>query len=227
MSISACSMIKTNELTKNESTSLKGKTLIFTLYDTLPDFSATTAANVQFGLLGALAAIDNGNLMIANNKIKDPAVEVAKALADGLAKNHNVKVFHNNNIVSKSNEIVDLVSLYNQYDYILDVRTLGWGSIYYPSDWNNYKVRYAVHARLIDRNKKIVIAEELCQNTPEFVDTDKAPSYDDLESGASIKQELAKSVIYCVDYIRTMTKLHNQRKIKKAVNSVTEKSSTM
>ena len=71
---SACTTIKTNELSNEESVSLKDKTLIYSKYQELPDFAAQTAVNVQFGLIGAATAISNGNKLIQNNEIAPIAV---------------------------------------------------------------------------------------------------------------------------------------------------------
>ena len=89
---SGCSTIKTNELTHQESLSLKDKSLALSQYSELEDFAAQTAANVQFGLLGVASAISSGNTMVRNNNVEDPAYSIAKKLADGLRSDHNVNV---------------------------------------------------------------------------------------------------------------------------------------
>ncbi len=212
ISITACSTIKTDELTKNESKMLENKSLVYTQYKKPPNFQARTAANVQFGLIGLSVAIEAGNDMIKNNKVEDPAFEIANLLGEALKSNHNVNVIYNNTL-TKSYRIKDLVSLYKESDYILDVRTLDWGSIYYMSDWNNYRIFYNVHARLIDRKTKKILAEEVCSNTPEYKNSNLGPSYEDLENGDSIKLELAKSVKFCVEHILTMTKFHDKKEL--------------
>ena len=81
MSLVGCATTKTNELTHNESGSFDGKTLVHTKYNDTPDFYAQTAANAQFGLIGAAKANSAGNSMIKKNGIQDPAIEVAQELA--------------------------------------------------------------------------------------------------------------------------------------------------
>ncbi|MDO6762909.1 hypothetical protein [Agarivorans sp. 1_MG-2023] len=208
-SLSACSSIKTDQLEASESLSLADKTLVYTRYESLPDFAAQTAAGVQFGLLGLATAISNGNAMIVDNKVEDPALDIARELASGLSNSYKVKVVDDTSKSLTSPEIPHIIQLYSDYDYILDVRTLGWGSIYYTSDWDNYRVSYQVHARLIDRDKGSVIAEEACGNLPEYADTELAPSYIDLQNGDGLKQELARSVEFCVAHIRNMAKLND------------------
>ncbi|UPW17657.1 hypothetical protein M0C34_15615 [Agarivorans sp. TSD2052] len=181
----------------------------FNLYIIVLDFPAQTAANVQFGLLGLATVISNGNAMIVNNKVEDPALDIARELANGLSNSYRVKVIDDDSRVVTTPEVPNIISLYSEYDYILDVRTLSWSSIYYPSDWDNYRVSYHVHARLIDQEKGNVIAEEVCNNMPEYEDTGKAPSYAELEKGDALKRELARSVEYCVEHIRNLAKLSN------------------
>src|SRR6478609_8366442 len=126
-----CSTIKTDELNSNESTGLKDKSLVFSKYNKLPDFPAQTAVNVQFGLLGLATANANGNSMIRNNHIEDPAIEISRKLAKGLQENRGMKLAEETTDFVASHELADIVKAYSQYDYILDVKTLGWNSIYY------------------------------------------------------------------------------------------------
>ena len=208
-----CATVKTDELTVEEAVGFEDKTVVLSQYDQLPDFPAQTATNVQFGMIGFATAVSNGNAMIEENGIQDPAREISRQLAEGLEKNFNLKVINNEELVANSKKLTSLVEVYQGYDYILDVRTLGWGSTYFPTDWNSYRVMYSAHARLIDASSQEVIAEELCNFKPEFEDTNDAPSYDDLKSGEGLKRELDKSVAHCVEYIATMAKFHHQQEV--------------
>jgi len=205
--LQACTTVKTNELTQEETGQLKEKTVTLARYETLPDFAAQTAANVQFGLLGVATAISNGNDMIQNNNIQDPALDISKELASGLEENYDMKLVVADGLFAKSKKVRDIAKTYEEYDFVLDVKTLGWRSIYFPNDWNSYRVMYAAHARLIDTSSSRVIAEEVCQHIPEYKDTNMAPSYKELQKGVRLKEELAKSVSYCVDHIRAKARL--------------------
>ena len=207
-----CATVKTDELTVEESGNFDGKTLVMSLYGELPDFAAQTATNVQFGMIGYATAVANGNAMIQANQIQDPAREISRQLASGLAQNFNMTVVENQSLAD-SRKLASLVEVYKGYDYIIDVRTLAWSSIYFPTDWNSYRVLYSAHARLINASTQEVVAEELCNFNPEFEDTNTAPSYDELESGEGLQRELDKSVTHCVEYIATMAKFHHQQEI--------------
>ncbi|MFO6423908.1 hypothetical protein [Motilimonas sp. KMU-193] len=202
-----CSTIKNDALTAEESAQLSQKTLVLSRYNELPDFPAQTALNVQFGLIGYASAVDSGNTIIANNNIADPAYSIAQKLAAGSATKHQVNLVELEQSVALDTEIGELVKRYSNYDYILDVKTLSWGSIYFPSDWDSYRVNYATHARLIETKSKKVIVEGSCSHFPEYADTNDAPSYEELEDGTGIRKSLANTVDVCVDYIRTHTQL--------------------
>ena len=208
--ISGCS-IKTDVLTAQESAALDNKTLVYIDHSELPDFVAQTATTVQFGIFGLASAIDSGNTMIQEHNIKDPAIDIAKQLADELTAEHHVTVTHNKSNPINDEEIPVITTQFKKYDYILDVKTLGWGSIYFVSDWNNYRVLYNVHARLIDTHNAKVVAENECSFDPKYEDTDKAPSYDDLEKGNGLARELKKAIKYCVNYIHEQANLSGKK----------------
>ncbi|PHS19102.1 MAG: hypothetical protein COA86_05385 [Kangiella sp.] len=210
LALSACTSVKTNKLTLDEASNLKGKTVAYTKYIKPPSFVALTAANVQFGLIGHATAVSSGNSMIRNNNIEDPAEHIAKSLANTLSEKHNVKVVLTDKTIGKKKKMKkmkNIISLYSDYDYILDVRTKSWGSVYYLSDWNNYIVMYDVHARLIEQKSKNVIFEHYCSNKPEFENPDDAPTYKELEQGVRLKEELQKSVSFCIEEIKKETNL--------------------
>lgn len=208
LSLVACATTKTDELAGQESELLQDKTLIYSIYRGAPDFHATTAKNAQFGLLGAGVAASSGNAIVERNHIENPAEEIAQQLANGLRDTRKVKVISNHTITARSHELTDIISLYGDYDYILDVHTFGWGTNYYPTDWNNYKVYIQLEVRLIESKTKSILAEAYCYSAPEYEDPNLAPSYEELETGVRIKQELEKSVRYCVEHIRNETKLY-------------------
>ena len=205
-----CATVKKDELTTDEASTLKNKSVVASRYNELPDFAAQTAANVQFGLLGLASAISSGNSMIKNNKIEDPAISIANKIADGLKANQNMKVVQSTDSVSAKASNDDLIKTYGTSDYILDVKTTAWSSIYFPTDWDNYRVFYTAQARLIDVKSNQIIIEETCTHAPEYTDTNTAPSYISLENGSGLKESLNKSIEYCVNQIQSMAKLHTQ-----------------
>jgi hypothetical protein len=103
--------------------------------------------------------------------------------------------------VSGSDDVGALAKTYANAELILDVKTIGWSFLYFPTDFNNYRVMYSARLRLIDRQRQAVMAEEFCSYTPEYEDTNKAPSYDELvgNNAAGLKRELANAARHCVE----------------------------
>jgi hypothetical protein len=79
--------------------------------------------------------------------------------------------------------------------------------IYVPTDWDNYRVLYSARPRVIDRQQKAVIAEGFCSYKPEYEDTNKAPTREDLvgNDAEGLKRELAKAADCCIAFFRSST----------------------
>lgn len=204
-----CTTTKTNELDANESTNLADKSLTMSKYSEPPGFFAMTAANTQFALVGMATAQTYGDAMIENRNIEDPAIEISRRLAHQLQEDYGVKIVEETAEVKSTDNLADVVKAYETYDYVLDVKTRYWQSRHYPADWDNYRIEYSAHARLIDVRSKSVIAEEVCESAPEYEDTNQGPTYANLENGDGLKKELARAVEFCVEHIGNMTKLHH------------------
>lgn len=207
--LAGCSTVKTRALTDTDNVSFVGKSVALTRYSELPDFPAQTAANVQFGLLGVAAAISSGNAMIEKNKIVDPAIAISDRLAATIRETHGLERFEVGSPLPLKADVNMLVNApaYKEHDYVLDVKTLGWNSIYFTSDWNNYRVLYSAHARIIDVASGEVIAETLCNHLPEYENTDDAPSYEELKDGTGLRLALEQAVEFCVGHIWTASGL--------------------
>lgn len=72
--------------------------------------------------------------------------------------------------------------------------------MYFPTDWDNYRVGLNMTMQLIDRSRKSVVAAADCAYQPEYADSDQAPTHDYLLSNqaAGLKAELKKGADYCV-----------------------------
>ncbi|UFH58330.1 hypothetical protein [Sulfurovum mangrovi] len=180
---------------------MKGKTLVATVSEK-PDFSAMTAEKAVFGIIGAAAMIGDGNRIVKENDVEDPARYIGEKLANDLKNKRSIKVASVANI-EESDDINELANKYNKNDYILDVRTINWSFIYFPTDWDNYQVMYASKLRLIDVKNKRMIAEGFCQNEPEE-QTENSPSYDQLvaDQAKVLKKELQKKSDKCIQEFR-------------------------
>ncbi|HEY1181930.1 MAG TPA: hypothetical protein VGE56_06485 [Rhodocyclaceae bacterium] len=196
---SACATVEHKPMTKEASEALRERSLIQSQYEKA-DFVAFTAGKAAFAMLGAVAAISEGNEIVTENDIADPAIAISKGLADKLTSTRSVKTV-SSQIVAKSDSLDDLVKTYIGADYILDIKTFGWMFLYYPTDWSHYKVQYSARLRLIDTSTKQVIAETMCQTVQ---GDDKNPPTKDqlLENKASLlKSYLSKATDGCIEVL--------------------------
>lgn len=197
-SLSACVTFQNIPLPQEVSEKLEGKKIVLTKYST-PDFVATTAGKAAFALLGAVAMIVEGNEIVKENGIEDPALKISQGLAKKLSEERGITLISNQNISSASDDVQKLVSAYPGADYLLDVKTFNWWFHYYPGDWAHYRVSYNARLRLIDSSTKKVIAEEGCKSTQG--DDKNPPSKDQLldNKASLLKAYLGQAASGCIN----------------------------
>jgi hypothetical protein len=166
-------------------------------------FAAMSPGSAAFGMIGAAAAISEGNRIVEEHKVEDPAIEMSAALAGALRQRYKMTQVTVRPVEVKTDDIGQLKSQFNGTDFLLDVRTVNWSYIYYPSNWARYRVIYSAKVRLIDLRAGNVIAEGFCARVPDEVD--KAPTSDELlaNSAARLKSELQRARDYCLEQFRT------------------------
>jgi hypothetical protein len=184
---------------------MKGKALIVSKREK-PDFAAMTPAAPVFALIGGLAMIGVGNGIVRSNNIEDPADYIAAALSADLRTKYDLQVSPSLMPVS-TDEVAQLPKGSSGADLLLDVRTINWAFVYFPTTWNRYRVRYSARLRLVDIKNGRVLVEGKCSRMPE--EEASAPSYDELlANGAQrLKAELRKAADYCIDEFSVKTLL--------------------
>ena len=82
---------------------------------------------------------------------------------------------------------------------MLDVRTLVWQMMDFPTDWTHYQVLYTAKARLIDVETRNVVAEAFCKRLPES--NAGAPTFDQMLAlnAARLKAENAANAKACAE----------------------------
>jgi hypothetical protein len=174
-----------------------------------PDFSAHSTGKAvtgnMFGLVGsAIAAssmIKEGNRIVIENGVEDPADYIAEQLMVGLAARYQFNPIDGYTARVESDEVEHISSLYKDADYVLDVRTVSWQTL--PgSVGNRYRVSYSSKLRLIDTNQSAVVAEGFCDKSPK--QKDPQFSYDELmgNSAEGLKRQLKAKADYCVDHFK-------------------------
>ncbi|CEJ41735.1 hypothetical protein ACSAM1_06575 [Xanthomonas citri pv. bilvae] len=163
----------------------------------MPAFVATTATKVTFGLIGALAAVSAGNAIVRDNQVEDPADHIASHLAQTLSTQLAIPV-EQGRVIKPTSSAAEMSKMFPDGGLVLDVQTTNWSSIYFPTDWNNYRVIYVAKLQLIDTAKKSKVAEGLCVRVPEY--TADAPSYKQLlaNQAADLKMRLRRSADGCI-----------------------------
>jgi len=198
--LSACATVNHVPLSPEVSAQLNGKNLATARY-AKPDFTAFTAGKAAFAMLGALAMVTEGNEIVKANDIEDPALKITQGLAEKLVASRGMVVIPNQDKSAASDEVAVLLSTYPNVHYVLDVKTLGWAFVYYPTDWSHYKVNYSARLRLIDSSTKAVAAEAGCQAIQ--ADDKNPPTKDQLldNKAALLKEYLDKAASSCLEVL--------------------------
>ena len=146
-------------------TTLPGKTLAVTRRGVKPSFIAMTAGKATFALLGVAAMASEGNRMVKDNDIADPADTVEAVLVPALVKQYGVKPApESGHSIAPGNDLKQIIGAAPGADLILDIRSIGWNFAYYPTHWGTYWVGYGVEVQLIDTKSATVLASAPCSS---------------------------------------------------------------
>jgi hypothetical protein len=200
--MSGCASLKNQPIAINTTKELRGQTVAQTKRPT-PDFAAMTPGKMGFALVGALLMISEGNSIIANNNVADPADAIASGLMKALESAHGTNPA-GQKIAVKSTAVSDIAAAAGDTArFVIDVQTINWTLVYFSGDWTHYRVVYSAKARLINTLTKATVAEGFCARAPES--NIGAPTYDEFieNEAAVLKKELSLVVEECVNTIKT------------------------
>lgn len=200
ISLTACTTVTHTPLSTEASVQLRKKSFASTQYPPA-DFAAFTAGKAAFGLIGAAVMVSEGNTIVKDNGIEDPARKISRGLIDRLVVSREMQLTKINTTNATNDDIGALISRYPGPDYLLDVKTFNWMFNYYPTDWAHYKVSYSARLRLIDTSNKKVIAETMCSSVQG--DDKNPPSKDQLleNKAALLKKYLDQAADICVNLL--------------------------
>lgn len=190
----------------------------------IPDFFAQSggkaAAGAIFGAIGSGIAdasmTSEGNKIIRENGVKDPANYIADQLVSSLAEKYQLNQVNENGSILESDDVKDISTLYKSADYVLDVKTVKW-EFSSPNKYaSHYYVIYEAKLRLIDTNQKSIVAEGYCRpykyekrkemGQDFFLVTSDNPnfSYDELiqNDAEVLKNQLKVNADSCVDFFK-------------------------
>lgn len=203
--IAACATPESIRLAEPPTAPLSGKQ-VHVAREKTPDFSAMTAGKSMFGLVGAIATIAAGNNLVRENGVEDPAETIEQALirhlraSYGTAGSARAIEFDE----EKPKDLGRWARDNNVAGVIVDVQTVNWGLVYFPTVWSKYRVQYLAHMRMIDVANGEVIAQHQCGGiTPD--ESDNAPTYEDLTANraAGLKTMLDDWAKLCIDEVMT------------------------
>ncbi|MBS1198793.1 MAG: hypothetical protein H6R18_2578, partial [Proteobacteria bacterium] len=162
--ISGCANFNLQPIDSKATASLKGQTVTHTNRE-MPDFAAMTPAKAAFGLFGAAAMISEGNKIIKENNVSNPADAIALNLTKFLEEKYGARLVMPSVPVS-TDDLVQIASTANgKAKLVIDVQS-GWSLAYFPTDWSHYRVMHTAKVRLIDTESKILVAEGFCKRIP-------------------------------------------------------------
>ena len=195
--LSNCVYTKNIVMSDIDSQRLNGKT-IATVFRDKSDMTLKTPFHAAMlgGFLVHWNMVSQGNKIVKENNIEDPAFLISQKLKDSLVKNYKLEALSINNQKEVSRYNVDKISnSYKEFvDYVIDVRNLNWGISYVSGDISNYAITYSSEFKLIDVKNKMVVAENSCTYTP----YKKYPKNIILEDNAKIlKQEFLGAANAC------------------------------
>jgi hypothetical protein len=203
-------------MTEQDTSSLYGNKLTVVYYE--PDsFLPMTNTKGAFAVLGVAAAVSEGKTLVKQHGLKDPAIEIKSRLAKDLSDIYQMSDIQ---VVSETmpykSDPENVAALASNEGIVLDVRTFGWGTMYYPFK-TKYKVNYVAQARLINAKEKREISAERCVINEKY--SENSPTYDELmeNDAALLKQKLAKATTECTS--RFAEKMNVNRTAALPVNS--------
>ncbi len=200
-----CASTETVRLADNPGASLTGKQ-VHSTREAPPSFLALTATHGAFAVVGVAAAASDGDTLVAETGIEDPAPMIEDAIARHLRSRYGVAgtgrplMFDED----KPDDLAGWARQNNVRDLVIDVETNGWGFNYQGFNFSSYTVGYSALFRLIDPATGDVLAQHFCSGASHD-DPEGAPSHDDLlaNDSALIKTLLAERAQVCIEEITT------------------------
>ncbi len=194
-----CSGMNTKAVDQKTLQTLKNKTLALIIHES-PDFMAMTFDKSMFNDAHVIAAYADGNRLIQEKGIHDPADKICKMMAEVFSEKYGLLYNRSSMIKSKSKKMKDLVHLANVKDYLLDVETVYWFFLNKEHKRPDYYISYIAKLNLIDVDKSTSIGRSTCEY--DTVSAGKNPvSYEKLmeNDAAYIKQSLDDAANFCIN----------------------------
>jgi len=153
-----------------------------------PSFYADTPGRRTYGIAGVIAMMREGNRLVEDYRLKDPAGQLSEDLVASLASR--------NSMWPSSPESADVV---------LNVKTINWDFRPYRNNADNLYVVYSARISLVDRRNGTVLASGKCRSQRDG-EGDSATLDQLLADGASrLHSELREAAAECAHRLKTQT----------------------
>lgn len=203
-----CVSMKSAPVSQNALIPYQGQKLTIVTYQKSDFVALTQTIALTSGLFGAIGgaiggsvATDNGNQLVRDDAIPDPALNISAKVrpqVEGLLKPSAENVLSDVN--TKLTDEAALSKAAGNSGVVFEVQTVNWGFIYFPFS-THYRATFAMRARLIDANTGKRIAQAPCAYQS---DEDGAPTYDEMlaDQGARLKAMLSAGTDVCLATIQ-------------------------
>lgn len=153
-----------------------------------PSFYADTPGRRNFGILGVIAMMREGNRLVEAYGLEDPAAQLSEDLVASLALQNRMQT-----------------STRDAADLLLDIKTINWDFRPYRNDPDNLYVVYSARISLVDRRNGEVLAEGKCRSRRDR-DGDSATLDQLLADGARrLQTELREAAHECAQRVKSDT----------------------
>ena len=153
-----------------------------------PSFYADTPGKRTFGILGVIAMMREGNRLVEDYGLQDPAGQLSEDLLTALARRNDMRT-----------------SSRDAADVLLDVKTINWDFRPYRNDPNNLFVVYSARITLVDQRSGTVLVSGKCRSRRDRVG-DSATLEQLLADGAKLLQnELREAAGECAQRMKDDT----------------------
>lgn len=207
IALSACVSSRTVSL--SGASSLSGKSIAHTRR-LPPDFALNKQGipvGALFGPIGGavvgLQAISAGNKLVADNHIEDPAPGIQNTLLQQLASSYHLNITVESPSIVKTWKPEEVAKLYPDSDLVLDVGTVAWAALPYPTTFSPYHLLLNIRLTLIDAKTGKAVAEALCKH--DLTDASDRMSYDEMvgNEAARLKASIGTASQQCLVELRT------------------------
>ncbi|MDB6077059.1 MAG: hypothetical protein JWO82_806 [Akkermansiaceae bacterium] len=207
--LASCAGTSTTQLSPADRAALKGRIVAVARHDKTEPFMVMKS-DIRFAgaLLGAgemfSQARNAGERMVSDYRISDPTGLVTSRLSSALARSTGAKPVTPAHAVTAKGEgtPAEIAATYPSSDYILDLRTTGWGMGTQKMNFRRYYVGHGSKLRLIETKTGRVVAEGF--HSFEAGD-EKEPGYEDLTGNGArfLKEELKNAGNDAEEYFKT------------------------